>query len=313
MKLKKPRFWDEKVGLVSIILLPLSLIVLVIVFLKRKFIQSKEFEIPIICVGNIYLGGTGKTPLCILLGQELKKLGRKPAILRKYYKNHMDEHELIKENYKDLVLSNNRIEGIKISKNNNYDSIILDDGFQDHTIKKDINIICFNQNQLIGNGLIIPSGPLRENLNSLKRANFIVINGEKNINFENKILKINNKLQFFYTNYNLVNIEDFKNKKLLAIAGIGNPENFFKCIERHNLRIEKKLIFPDHYSFSKYEVQKILDEAERKNLHIIMTEKDYFKMKNLTSKKIKYIKISLSMNNKEKLIAEISKLYDKDN
>ena len=107
-----------------------------------------------------------------------------------------------------------------------FDVAILDDGFQDNTISKDLNIICFNQNQLIGNGQIIPAGPLRQNLSSLKKANIIIINGGRDKQFENKILNLNKDLSIFYSNYEPVNIDRFQGKKIVAIAGIGNPINF---------------------------------------------------------------------------------------
>ena len=192
----------------------------------------------------------------------------------------------------------------------NFDSVILDDGFQDYTIKKNLSIICFNQNQMIGNGMVLPSGPLRESIYSLKRANIILINGEKNIKFENKILEINKDLEFFYSTYKPINLDEFKNKKLLAIAGIGNPENFFNLIENNNLKIDEKIIFPDHYKISKTEMQKILEKAEVKNYQIIMTEKDFFKIEKYKLKNIKYLKILLEINEQEKFLNRINKLYD---
>ena len=104
--------------------------------------------------------------------------------------------------------------------------MILDDGFQDYTIKKDIKIICFNQNQLIGNGLVLPAGPLRESLISLKDAQIVLINGNKDNYFEKKILNIIEKLKIFYFSYKATNAEEFSSKKLFALAGIGSPENF---------------------------------------------------------------------------------------
>ena len=156
----KPKFWDDKIGIYSIILFPFTLITLIFIFLKKKFTKKIKFNIPIICVGNIYIGGTGKTPTSILLAKELSRLKKNPVIVRKYYKNHEDEHELIKSNFKNLILDNSRIAGINEAIKMNYDTVILDDGFQDYKIKNKINIICFNQHQLIGNGLVLPSGPL---------------------------------------------------------------------------------------------------------------------------------------------------------
>ena len=309
MILNKPKYWDKKIGIISILLFPITIIVLITNFFKKKLTIAKKFNIPIICIGNIYVGGTGKTPTSIFLGNELKKLGRNPAILRKFYDAHADEYNLIKKYFNNLILNKSRLEGIK-SKMHNFDSIILDDGFQDYTIKKNLNIICFNQNQMIGNGMVLPSGPLRESIYSLKRANIILINGERNIKFEDKIFKINKNLEFFYSTYKPINLGEFKNKKLLAIAGIGNPENFFNLIENNDLRIDEKIIFPDHYKISKTEMQKILKKAEVKNYQIIMTEKDFFKIEKYKLKNIKYLKILLEINEREKFLKRINDLYD---
>jgi tetraacyldisaccharide 4'-kinase len=310
MKLNKPKFWDNKQSFISLLLFPFSLIVLVVIFTKKKIIKSKKFNIPVICVGNIYIGGTGKTPTSILLANELFNLGKKPVILRKFYENHIDEHNLIKRNFKNLILCQSRINGLTEAEKSEHDIVILDDGFQDYKIKKDLNIVCFNQNQLIGNGLVIPAGPLRESLRSLTDAHIVLINGKKNIEFEKKILNYNQNLEIFYSYYKPTNLDRFKNKKLLAIAGIGNPNNFFQLIEENNLNIEKKLIFPDHYRFNDNEIQNIVDDATDKGYQIIMTEKDYFKVRNFRNIEIDYLKVSLEINDKEKFIKKITKLYD---
>ena len=106
-------------------------------------------------------------------------MGKRTAILRKFYKSHVDEYNLIKSNFKNLILNKNRINGIFEAVKVGYDCIVLDDGFQDYKIKKSLNIICFNNNQKLGNGFVIPAGPLRENLKSLKDAQIILINGKK--------------------------------------------------------------------------------------------------------------------------------------
>ena len=239
MNLIKPKFWDSKKSITTFLLLPLSFIVLIYNFFKKKFIREIKFKIPIICVGNIYIGRTGKTPASILIAQEMSKCGKNPVILKKFYKNQLDEQNLIRANYENIICNKNRIEGVKQAENSEFDTVILDDGFQDYKLKKDLSIICFNSEQLVGNGFVIPSGPLRETLSSLKDAQIILINGGKNYNFENTLLKFNSKLKIFYSYYKPINLEEFKNKKLLVFSGIGNPENFFKLMKENKLDVKK--------------------------------------------------------------------------
>ncbi len=312
MKIYKPNFWSEKNSFFAKLLYPFSLIYKLFIFLKQKTTKELDLNIPVICVGNIYLGGTGKTPLSIMIAKELKKRGKEPAIIRKYYSNHKDEHLLIEKYFKNLILNQNRIEGIQIAKNFGYDFMILDDGFQDFKVKKNVNIICFNERQLVGNGLTIPSGPLREDLSALKRAHIIVINGVKNKNFEKLLKKINNKLSIFYSKYKPINLKDFKNKKLIALAGIGNTENFFELLRENKLNIIDKYTFPDHYKFSKTEIAKIVDKANKKKYQIVMTEKDYIKISKFKFPKIKYLKVDLEIKEKNKFFNKIIKLNDKN-
>ena len=304
MKINKPKFWSNKYNLLTIILLPISYLVIVFIFLKKKFEKEIKFNIPIICIGNIYIGGTGKTPTSIFLAKELNRLGKKTAIVRKFYKNHKDEHQLIKNSFKDLILTKKRTLGI-IKAKENFNTVILDDGFQEHKIVKDLNIICFNSNQFVGNEYIFPAGPLRESLTNLIKAHIVLINGIKNRNFEDKLLSFNKNLSFFYSKYKPQNLDQFKNKKLLAFAGIGNPENFFKLLNQYNLNIEKQLIFPDHYVFSINEVKKIIKEANDRKLEIITTEKDFYKIKEFGMNEIQFLKVSLEVEDKEKFLKKI--------
>ena len=308
MKLYKPKFWNEK-NILSIVLFPISLIVQLFALIKQKSVKSLNFNIPVICLGNIYVGGTGKTPLSIYLANELKKKGKNPVIIRKYYKSHKDEHSLIKKKFGFLILNTNRANAIKEAERKGFDSVILDDGFQDHRIKKDLNIICFNSAQLGGNGLVLPAGPLRESFDSLKRAQIVMINGEKNKSFEEKIFKINENIKIFYSEYEPINAQQFKQRKFIALIGIGNPENFLSLLSNIGVNIVKKYILPDHYQFDKDEVSKIIQEAKDKNCQIILTEKDYYKVEDLSLERIECLKVDLNINKKEKLLETILKTY----
>ena len=310
MKLFKPKFWKSNKNFFTILLMPLSLITWIYVILKKTFIQKVKFNIPVICVGNIFIGGTGKTPLSIHIARKLSENGKNPAIVRKYYKSHKDEHKMIISYYYKLILNLNRSKGIYEAIEKGYDAVILDDGFQDYKIKKNLSIICFNSNQLIGNGYLFPSGPLRESLGSLRNANILIINGDKSLNFEQKILKIQKDLKIYYSNYKPLNIQEFKNKKLLVISGIGNPENFFKILKDNQMNIQKKMVYPDHYEFTKNEMLKIIEYAKKNDFQIVMTEKDYYKIKDFSLENIKYLKVKLEIEKEEEFIKNVMKAYD---
>ena len=251
MKIYKPKFWDyKKFTIWPYVLYPFSIIVNLYNGLKFKYSKAEKFSIPIITVGNIYLGGTGKTPLCIEIFKILKSLNANPAFVKKNYKKFQDENRLL-ENIGNLFLEKTRSRAINSLINSKFNIAILDDGFQDPKIKSDISIVCFNENQWIGNGFVMPSGPLREKLVALKRCKYVFINGNNNLKIEKIINEFNPQIKFFYTKYKLMNLNDLKNKKVLAFAGIGNPENFFNLLKNNNIEIVETLNFPDHYIFKK--------------------------------------------------------------
>ena len=307
MQIFKPKFWDAKINIISIILWPFSLLLQVLILLKEKIIISKKFDISVICIGNIYLGGTGKTPVSILINNELERLKKKSVIIKKFYKNHIDEHRLIKKETGSLILNKKRSDALLEAKKKGYEVAILDDGFQDYAIKKDLSILCFTSKQLIGNGLILPAGPLREGLNSIKKSKILIINGNKNRSFEKKIFNISKEIRVFYSKYEPSNISEFKNKNVLAFAGIGNPINFFDILNNNGFIVKKRISFPDHYKYNKEELKKIINESKKNKLEIITTEKDYLRIKSYGFKNIKYLKIKLKIYKKKNLIKEILK------
>jgi len=213
MKFLKPKFWDyTEISFFAILLFPFAIFIKLLFFFKKLLSREYKFSIPVICVGNIYLGGTGKTPICIELFSILKKLKKKPSFIRKKYKSFQDEIDLLKKTG-PIYESRKRSEAINNAIKNKSDIVILDDGFQDFSIKKNLSILCFNEKQWIGNGFTIPSGPLRENISALNRANYVFIIGKKNSYIENEITKINKSIKIFYSSYELENIKQFEKKK----------------------------------------------------------------------------------------------------
>ena len=243
--------------------------------------------------------------MTIKIANELKNYNKNSVIIKKYYRDQKDENRLINENNVNLISDKERISAIKKAERENFDIAILDDGFQDHSIKKDLSIVCFNGKQQIGNGLVLPAGPLRENLNALNEAQIVIINGEKDKIFEKKIFDISKNIKIFYSKYSPQNIENFKNKKIFAFAGIGNPKNFFELLHLYKLNVKKKIAFPDHYEFSRKELEQIIEEALKDNCELVTTEKDFYRIKNYGLKEIKFVKVDLEIQMKNEFIKEI--------
>jgi tetraacyldisaccharide 4'-kinase len=305
MKLYKPSFWGKKNSFIAYLLFPISIIVQLLRIIKNNIVKTKKYNVPIFCIGNIYLGGTGKTPMAIKIFELLKQIDKRPAIIKKFYKSQIDEIKLLENKTKKIFYNKSRDQAIQEAIRQDSKTIILDDGFQDNSIKKDLQMLCFNENQLIGNGFTIPSGPLREPFSSIKNSSIIFINGKPNLFFEKKINEISKEIEIYYFNYKALNLEDFKNKKIMAFAGIGNPENFFKLLEKYNLNIKKKVSFPDHYGYKNTEIEKLISHAKENNFELITTEKDYFRIKHLHSKNIKYLKIQIDIENEKKQLFNI--------
>jgi len=307
MNLFKPNFWDKnQISIYSILFFPVSLLIKALSILRRCIIKKNKASIPVICVGNIYLGGTGKTPLCVEVFSILKNLNMNPAFIRKEYKSFQDEINLLKKTG-SVFQSKSRIEAIKDAIINGANIAILDDGFQDFSIKKNLSIVCFNEKQWIGNGLTIPSGPLRESLSELKRADIVVVNGEKNKEIEHKIFEKNKKIKIFYSKYKPENINEIEKKKVIAFAGIGNPGNFFNLLRENDINIVEEIKFSDHHKYSKKEMKNLISKSNKDNAILLTTEKDYFRIDNDEKKYIKFLKVKVKIDTRDKFIEEIKK------
>ena len=308
MNFLKPKFWDKKqISFISILLFPISLIIKLVNTFKPYFIKTNQYSIPVICVGNIYLGGTGKTPLCIEIFSILKNLNMNPAFIRKKYDSFQDEVNLQKK-IGPIYQDRKRAKAINEATKNKVNAVILDDGFQDFSVKKNLSIVCFNEKQWVGNGLTIPSGLLRENHSSIERAHFAFINGKKNTDIEKKILKKNKEIKIFYMKYKPQNIEKFKNKNIIAFAGIGNPENFFDLLKDYNIKVIEKINFPDHHKYSDQELRDLNNKIKENDSILLTTEKDYLRIDENLKKNINYLKIETEIEKKNQFIDEIKKI-----
>ena len=304
MIVKKPDFWDEKnFNFKSLVLTPLTLpLIISNIFLDNKGRKPKDKH-KLICIGNIYLGGTGKTPLTIKLFEIIQKFEKRVSVIKKYYKDQVDEQLILSKKTK-LYCNKNRYEALKNSLKNKDRIIIFDDGLQDLNIKYDLSFVCFDQDKLIGNGRLIPSGPLREKISSLSKYDAIFFKGKKknDSNFIRKVKNYNRKIKIFNFFYEPKKIKKFKNKKFLIFSGIGNPESFENLLKEYKIKIEKKIIFPDHYNYKKQDIKKITDIAKKDKLKILTTKKDFVKIKKFENKKIQFLDIDVKFKEKTKLI-----------
>ena len=303
MKLKKPKFWDyDKPNFLALLLWPLSIIYKVIFNLSNKK-KIKINSIKTICIGNIYIGGTGKTSLAIKIKQILDQKNIRACFIKKQYADQIDEVKLL-QNYGKIFVNKKRIEALKQAASENYEVAIFDDGLQDNSIEFDLIFVCFNKLNWIGNGFVIPAGPLREDINNLKLYNHVFLNGneEKTEIEKNFIKKINPKTIIYESRYRPLNSEDFdKSEKYLVFSGIGNHKTFINMLKKKKFNILSDLEFPDHFYYKESDLNKIFLKAKKLNARIITTEKDYLRINQSLSKDIKFIKSELEIMDEDSL------------
>ena len=314
MKLKKPKFWDyKKPHLYSYLLLPFSIILNLLskIRSKPKIINPK---IKTICIGNIYIGGTGKTSLAIKIKEILEKKGIKVCFIKKFYSDQIDEQKLLSKNGQ-LFTSIKRVTALNEAVLQGYKIAIFDDGLQDTSIKYDLEIVCFNNLNWIGNGLTLPSGPLRENINNLRFYDNVFLNGNEEhlINIKEQIRKINPKVNINQGKYVPLNIQDFDKKyNYLVFSGIGNHKTFVNMLKNNNLKIVDELEYPDHYQYSKKDFDEILNKAKKNNAKIITTEKDYLRSDYFNKTEVLFIKSTLEVLDEKNLTQILIDLNEKN-
>jgi len=312
MQLKKPEFWDyKKPSLISWLLFPISKLIEICSFFSLNKKQYK-FKIKTICIGNIYLGGTGKTSLAITINEILKKNNFKTCFIKKFYSNQDDEQKILQKNDR-VFLEKKRFESLKIAENEKYQFAIFDDGLQDHSIDYDFKFVCFNTINWIGNGMVIPAGPLRENIKNLKYYNYVFLNGNlENLDFiKEEIFSLNPNIQIIIGEYIPINLDEFSfNENYLAFSGIGNHQTFIGMLKSNKFKIIKDIEYPDHYKYSQNDINELIKISKKLDCKIITTEKDFLRLQNKNINEIKFIKTRLEIRDENKLINDILKLNE---
>ena len=236
--------------------------------------------------------------------QILENLNFNTATIKKFYKNQIDEQKILFKKTK-LYCFNNRKKALNEAIKNNIDVVIFDDGLQDRSMSYDLEFVCFNDVKKIGNGLLIPAGPLREKIESVSKYDAVFINGNANDNEELRSLikRYNENIEIFEANYKITNINQLNtNEKYIIFSGIGNPESFRETLIKNNFNIIKQINFPDHHEYTQNDIDKIKMDAKNLDAKILTTEKDHVKINSAENDDIKFLKIELDIKDEKKLI-----------
>ena len=307
MYFRKPKFWDyKKPNLIAYLLFPITILITINNFLLKIYPKKKFNKIKTICVGNIYLGGTGKTPTTLKLYELLKNLDLKIATAKKDY-SHLQDEKILLEKKSNLIISKERVSVVTKAINRRIDLLIFDDGLQEKKFDYDIKFVCFDSKSWIGNGFLIPSGPLREKIKSLTKYDGVFLKSSirdfNSSEISSKIKNINPEIEIFNSYVLIKNINKFDlSNKFIIFSGIGNAYSFKETLVNNNFNITKEIIFPDHHEYKLEEILKILNLAKKEKAEILTTEKDYVKIPKNLKDKINYIEIDLEIEEKDKLI-----------
>ena len=286
--------WFLRKGPTAFLLMPGSLVYYMIgrvVFWMRTWRPIKSRR-PIICVGNILAGGVGKTPVVRAIANYFGA----PVVMRGYKKsdktgNVGDEATMLARTGLAVHVGDRKSNVVLLNKQQNETGpIVMDDGLQNPTIKKDVSILVFDEGLGYGNGFLLPSGPLRVPKSAAEKADAIIV-------IKNKV--VNKKFSlpvgvpvFFAKNQTVSPYDD--DEKLVAFAGIGYPKKFFNSLRN----VVARRAFADHYEYTDEDLKKLFALAEKKKAKLITTEKDWVRLPVEIRDKIKYARLDTVIDNK---------------
>ena len=322
-KLGYPNFWRRDNTLIEKFITFLLLPFTSIYFFVSKISIKKvgRVGVPVVCVGNLNTGGSGKTPFVIYLANLLKEkkinvhivtrgyLGKLNGPIKVDKKKHTyldvgDEAMLLS----DLVttwVSKNRYEGAVMATLDGADLIILDDGLQNYSLHQNFKIIMVDGSFGFGNGFLLPSGPLREAvIPRLKKSDLLIISNKDEYGIEKKL---KNKIPIFHVSSKIKRIEKLKNKKIVGFTGIGKPENFLNSLKKKKLNVIKFFAFPDHYNFGKKKIDELIKYANKNKSILVSTEKDKQRINSNQRNKIFFVNLKIELKEKSNLINFLKK------
>lgn len=292
MPLKAPKFWQKENTFLSRILSPLGRLYAWGVRRRIKKIKPYEAKIPVVCVGNLVVGGVGKTPLAVSIAEYFKMNGMKPVFLTRGYggglKNiivDLDKHKAEETGDEALLLARvaptivdaDRARGAKKAEQIGADVIIMDDGFQNPQLLKTFSLVVFDGKRGFGNNQVLPAGPLREPLKEgLKRANAYVVVGKDEFGVKKRISRRFDALPYIgmHIEQDVSKIVQLSGKKVFAFAGIGYPEKFFDMLREYDCNVVGTRAFSDHHPYTDSEMTDLISAANKADAVLVTTAKD---------------------------------------
>ncbi len=281
--------------------------------------------VPVLCVGNLVIGGAGKTPVALSVGRRLIERGRKVHFLSRGYgggaagplrvdpQNHtaadVGDEALLLAARAPAWVSRDRAAGVQAA--GDAEVILMDDGFQNPSVAKDLSLLVVDGEYGFGNGRVIPAGPLRETVSSaLSRADVIVLIGEDIAGIENHPAVRESRLAVLKAHVRPgAEAESLKGQPVVAFAGIANPEKFFRTLEEAGSEIKASHAFPDHHPFGEEDIQRLKSEAAGLNAKLTTTEKDAMRLSPAALSGIVVLTISLEWEDEAALDAVLEPLF----
>jgi len=291
--MKAPSFWDKEKSIWVTLLKPASFFY---ALATRHRVKKKGYKasIPVICVGNIFVGGVGKTPVSIALGRLLHQKDKNFYYLNHGYKADkqcvvvdqrahtaldVGDEALLLNEIAPTVVSSKRVKGAKLAEKWGARALIMDDGFQNPSLVKDFSFVVVDGKKGFGNEKVLPAGPLREPvLEGLKRAQAIVLVGEDTwgVRFYLNRLGVNLPIVTGHFELDETVVSLFKGQRVFAFAGLGRPQKFYKSLEDAGIQVVRTEDFPDHYYYTRFDIEVLKRKAE--GLPLLTTEKDGVKL-----------------------------------
>ena len=319
-KLGYPGFWQKKNNLIEkiiiLLLLPFTFIYYLASKFDKKLTKKNKVGIPVISVGNINTGGSGKTPFVIYLVNLLKKEKINSHVVSRGYLGNLYgpvKVDLKKHSYKDVGdealllaketttwVSKNKFEGTLMATLNGADVVILDDGLQNYSIHQNLKIMIVDGGFGFGNQFLLPSGPLRETISfGIKKSDMLIIFNKDENDIEKKI---KNKITIIHANSKIKNFSQLKNKKIVGFSGIGRSEKFHSSLKDQKLNIINFFSYPDHYSYNKKEINNLINYAKKNNAVLVSTLKDKQRINIDQRKKISFLDLKIEVKEEKNLI-----------